>query len=373
MKGLKAAFITVLLMLITLICLAQETQSFTKPEDIDIYKFDPLQGNTVDSSQLVSKAYELYQKADYENAARYYLVYLQNAPDDATSWYNLSCCYGLLGNAEYAAKYLKIAYKKGFTDVGHVEQDTDFTKVKAEKDFVNAVDSLKTWNEKKAYYTGTMEYFKTEHFIPYWVHFPKNYDKTKPATLLIGLHGYGDKAYNFSYIWKYIEDANVIFVVPEAPYPFVEGNDAAFSWGPFAPMESKISQEAYDMVNDYILDLQKYMKSKYKIEQNWLMGFSQGAYFGYMLALKNPKEFDGLLACGGGLVTDVFKESDYKKAKNVTVIISHGKQDTMVPFEEATKAYDILKGKGFNVELQEFEGGHRVSPDGMKLFLDYIR
>jgi predicted esterase len=103
------------------------------------------------------------------------------------------------------------------------------------------------------------------------------------------------------------------------------------------------------------------------------MGFSQGAYFGYMLALKNPDEFNGLLACGGGLVTEVFTEKDYKKGKSVKVIISHGKQDNVVPFEEATKAYDILKAKGYDVTLQEFEGAHRVSPDGMKLMLDSLK
>jgi predicted esterase len=373
MNGLKTAVITVLFMLVISVCLAQETQGFTKPEDIDIYKFDPMQGKNADNKELAMQGYEYYQKGDYENAARYYLAYLQNSPDDATSWYNLSCCFGLLGNAEFAGKYLMIAYKKGFTDVGHVEQDTDFTKVRDEQDFVNAVDSLKTWNDKKAFYLGKMEYFPSKHMLPYWIHFPKNYDKTKPATLLIGMHGNGDKAYSFSYIWKYIEDSNVIFVIPEAPYPFVDGDKAAFSWRPHVPMESKTSELAYGMVNDYIMDLQEDMESKYKINQTWLMGFSQGAYFGYMLALKNPDEFDGLLACGGGLVTEVFTEKDYKKGNSVKVIISHGKQDNVVPFDEATKAYDILKAKGYDVTLLEFEGAHTVSPDGMKLMLEKMK
>ncbi len=373
MNGQKTALIIVLLVILWTAGFGQDSRGYTKPEDIDIYKFEPAQSAQNDSRQLMMQANGFYQKGDYKNSARYYLAYLQQNPDDSGSWYNLSCCYGLLGQAELAAKYLKIAYRKGFTDVGHVERDTDFDKVKEETNFAMAVDSLRFWNEKKAFYLGKMEYFPSRHHLPYWVHFPKNYDKSKPATLMIALHGYGDKAYSFSPIWRYIEDSNVILVVPEAPYPFVDGDRAAFSWAPFVSMDDPIWYKSYLMTEEYIISLQKHMKSQYKIDQTWLMGFSQGAFNGFILAIENPKVFDGLLACGGGLVTEALQEKAYKNARKLKVIISHGKQDRVVPFEEGQKAYDILKSKGLDVTLHEFEGGHSVSPEGMKEFLRYVK
>jgi phospholipase/carboxylesterase len=373
MNGQKTALIVVLLVVLWTAGFGQDSRGFAKPEDIDIYKFEPAQSVQSDSRQLMMKANEFYQKGDYENSARYYLAYLQQSPDDASSWYNLSCVYGLLGNAELAAKYLKIAYRKGFTDVGHVERDTDFDSIKQEKYFIQTVDSLRAWNDKKAYYTGEMRYFAASGYLPYWIHFPKNYDKNKPATLMIAMHGYGDKAYSFSPIWRYIEDSNVIFVVPEAPYPFVDGDRAAFSWAPFVSMDDSLWYSAYKKTEHYILDLQKHMASTYKIDQTWLMGFSQGAFNGFILAIENPTVFNGLLACGGGLVTDALQEKAYESARQLKVIISHGKQDRVVSFEEGQKAYDILKSKGLDVTLHEFEGGHSVSPDGMKLFLEKIK
>jgi predicted esterase len=354
------------------VCLAQAAE-FTPPEQIDIYKFDPSTTLQSDGRDLAEQGYAAYNKADYELAAKFYLAYLQRNPDDAGSWYNLSCCFGLLSQAELAGKYLKIAYKKGFTDTEHIKRDTDFSTVKEDKAFANAVDSLLYWNEKKANLLGEMSYFPSKHFLPYWLHLPKNFDKTKSYTLLIGLHGYGDKASNFSYLWRHLESDNVIFVVPEAPYPFVEGKDAGFSWGPFVPMEDKIFDQSWQMLDEYITDLADFMQKEYKIKQTWLMGFSQGAFNGYLLALKNPDEFAGLIACGGGLVTEVLKDKDYRAAKKMQIIISHGRQDKVVSFEEGQKAFEVLKSKKMNVKLLPFEGAHSVSPDVLKYFLDLVQ
>ncbi|MDD4309904.1 MAG: hypothetical protein PHO32_05945 [Candidatus Cloacimonetes bacterium] len=171
-----------------------------------------------------------------------------------------------------------------------------------------------------------------------------------------------------------MENEEVTFVTPEAPYPFVDGEDAAFSWGPFVPMDSEVFNQAFLKLDDYITDLRDFLHSKYKIEQTWLMGFSQGAYNGYILALKNPDDFDGLIACGGGLVTDVLTPKDYKKAKDMKIIISHGTSDKVVAYEEASKAYTILDKAGFkNLRLDQFEGAHTVSPNAFKLFLDWIK
>ena len=94
---------------------------------------------------------------------------------------------------------------------------------------------------------------------------------------------------------------------------------------------------------------------------------------GYLVTIKNPKTFNGLLACGGGLVTDALKGGDYKKAKKLKVIISHGKADTIVDPMEASKAYNVLKEKGFDVKLLEFDGGHSVSPAACRELLDRLQ
>lgn len=370
MHCFRAFGLLVLLLCLTSLSFAQT--GFVSPEEIDIYTFDPSAKLKDAPTSYMAIGYEAYTKADYETAAKYYLAHLQTNPTDSGSWYNLSCCYGLLGKADLAAKYLQVAYKNGFRDLEHISRDSDFDKVKAETKFVEAMDSLQTWAAKLAVYQGTMEYFPSEHFLPYWIHLPKNFDPAKTYPLMIGLHGYGDKAYAFTRLWRHIENEEVIFVTPEAPYPFVEGEDAAFSWGPFVPMDTKVFDQAFSMLDEYITDLRDYLHGKYKIDQTWLMGFSQGAFNGYILALKNPDAFDGIIACGGGLITDVLTAKDYKKARNLKIIISHGTSDKVVGYEEATKAYETLEKAGIkNLYLDQFEGAHSVSPSAFKKFLEW--
>ena len=160
-------------------------------------RFDPTEQVTTPTTNYRDKAYGFYQEGNFEQAARYYLAYLKNNPEDAGSWYNLSCCYGLLGGAKEAAKYLKIAYKKGFKDLNHIRMDKDFDSVKTAKTFTAALDSLQIWNEKEAFYKGKMEYFAVHQYIPYWIHLPKDFDAKKEYSLMIGLHGYGDVDHQF--------------------------------------------------------------------------------------------------------------------------------------------------------------------------------
>lgn len=355
------------------ILLAQTPSTLLNPESIDIYSFDPLSNQTADPTELLKNANTAYQAADYEKAARNYLAFLQLKPTDSGSLYNLSCCYGLLGKPELAAKYLQRAYKNGFRDLEHINNDQDFAKVRSSEAFSAAIDSLKTWNAKREKYSGKLEYFPLQQYQPYRLLLPEGFDKAKTYDLVIGLHGFGDKAENFAPLWRYLEKENVIFVVPEAPYAFPESDVPQFSWDPFLPRDSKISMDAFKYTSQYIVDLAVYLKKEYKINQTWLMGFSQGAYISYIIGIKNPKTFDGFLACGGGLVKEVMREKDYKAARKMKILISHGSQDKIVDYQESAEAAKFLTEKGFEVQMHTFEGGHSISKEAFPLMLGLMK
>lgn len=357
------------LLLVLAACAAQK--GLQTPESIDPYTFDPSQNKSGEAYS--AQAYTAYQKGDYEKAAKYYLAHLQTHADDNVSWYNLACSFGLLGKPEQAAKYLMQSYKAGYRDLDHIKADTDFTKVKSEPVFVAAMDSLQTWSDRRAFYQGEQKYLSTGVLMPYRLHLPNNYDPKKSYTLLIGLHGFGDKAQNFSQLWRYFEKEQVIFAVPEAPYPFTEG-EIGFSWNPFVEETDPQYMQGFSLLQGYVLGLQKELSGSYNIGQTWLLGFSQGAFNGYILALKNPAKFAGLLACGGGLMEQVLTDQEFEAARNLKIVISHGKQDPIVPFENAEKAMMTLGDKEFpNVWLDEFEGGHVVSPSVFKQWLQWLQ
>lgn len=349
--------------------IATSTPAFS-PDQIDIYSFEP--GAKPESASYSAEAISAYNSGNYERSAKYYLAYLQGKPEDSTAWYNLSCCFGLLGKPELAGKYLMRAYKAGYTDLEHIKADRDFSAVRAHAYFSATMDSLSAFSAKKQNLKGEMRYLPARALMPYYLHLPKNYDATKEYPLVIGLHGYGDVAAKFSSLWRYLEQAELIFVVPEAQYPFQEGN-IGFSWQPESEYFSEDSRLAYELMTGYLQDLQDSLAGEYKISQTWIAGFSQGAYMGYMIALNTPNRYTGLVACGGGLVIEALTNVDYKAAQSLCVIISHGNNDKVVPFTEGQKAYQFLREKGFSkLYMDEFSGGHTVSPTAITKMLSLI-
>jgi len=54
------------------------------------------------------------------------------------------------------------------------------------------------------------------------------------------------------------------------------------------------------------------------------------------------------------------------------VLLSHGRQDPVVPYQASEALRDQLQGAGAAVELLAFEGGHAIDPDlfpAMRRFL----
>ena len=373
MQRKKALWLMLFMLLIIVTSYAQQTLRPQTPDQIDIYNFDPLEDDDEDVTPYLEKATDYYQQGKFQQAAQYYLAYLAEEDDDADSWYNLACCYGLLGSPVEAAKYLKISYKKGYKDLDHISKDKDFDQVRTAKTFTMALDSLKVWSENEAGNKGKMGYFPIRQYGSYYLYLPQDYDAKKSYTLLIGMHGLGGVAHNFGGLWQYFKDKNIIYVVPEAPYAFPESKNSAFSWGPFVPMESKAMETSYGWVQSYVTGLAKKLQKKYNVKETWLLGFSQGAYFGYLLTLKNPDVFDGLVACGGGLKSENINNREFKKAKNLEVIISHGKQDRVVQYSESETAYNTLLQKKIPVTFIPFEGEHRVSKTALDAFLERIK
>ena len=99
-------------------------------ESIDIYSKDAGKFLEFNLDEYNKKAWESYQKQDFEEAAKNYLLLLQHNISDNNSIYNLACCYGLLGKENLAAEFLEKAFKSGFKDINHIKNDTDFDKVK---------------------------------------------------------------------------------------------------------------------------------------------------------------------------------------------------------------------------------------------------
>jgi phospholipase/carboxylesterase len=335
---------------------------WSNPELIN--PFQPNIGDFLDVNldSLLSKAYGDYQAGKYEEAAKYYLALLHYDISDANSIYNLACCYGLLGKDTLAAEYLARSVKAGFEDIGHIEQDPDFDKVRKSPVFVTVMDTVTALAKRKQADLGIVTFVEAPTILNCRVHLPDNYDSTRSYPLVIGLHGFGSNNDQFITLWKRFGNPDLIYAAPQAPYALFPGKEIGYSWAGAQPVD-KIARE---LSENYIAEVARSLTKQYKTTGTYLFGFSQGAAYTYTTGIKNPDLFKGLICFGGWLDTSWLTPAKIKAAKNLKVFIGHGKQDRMVEYQAGITSRDILKADGFKVTFKDFAGGHAVPEEVLK-------
>ncbi len=373
MKNSVYVFVSFVLMVFCTAALAEI--DWSKPETIDIDNPGLVKNFDVNPEKLVIEGWKAYQDKQYEKATQYYLAYLQNVKNDAGNLYNLACCYGLLGKADLAAAWVEKAVEAGWTDMEHLKNDSDFLLVRESESFKTTMSNL----EKKLSETkgdpGKMIMVASRSMIPVYVKLPAAFDPEKSYSLVVGLHGYGDNAEKYATLWDSNKlEIDFIYAAMEAPYPFSVGKEIGYSW--FLRMDPAEHTELMDiaggMTVSNVLNCIELLKKEYKTGKIFLTGFSQGAGLTFVTGLKNPGLFAGIAPFGGWLDTEIIKEDDLKAAKNLPVLIVHGTKDTMVEYESATKAEQILKDHGFAVRMVSFDGGHTVPVEGLMALKEMI-
>lgn len=357
-----------MLLICFFVCVTLFSLHSVNPSEIDsLFNYNYQQEN--------QKGTQLYSTGQYKGAIDAYMSFWIHNKDDFNSLYNIACCYGLLNQAELSGKFLLQSVKLGWSDYDHIKNDQDFNLVKENPEFDKYWQEVKKQLEQQEKGHGEISYIKVESKIRYRTVLPKNFDPKKEYILLIGMHGFGGNHYRFSEYSRLIENEEIIYVTPQAPYPmeFTMGKTSSFSWT-ISDMEEKPSlNHSGVLAMDYIVALTKTLKSKYNIKACYLSGFSQGAYMTYVTGLKNPKLYDGLICFGGGMIKDWITKSDIKKAKSLPVLIVHGSLDSTVKYSEATDAYEILQKNQYKVQLQTFEGGHNIPSAEFLKAIDWLK
>jgi phospholipase/carboxylesterase len=102
-----------------------------------------------------------------------------------------------------------------------------------------------------------------------------------------------------------------------------------------------------------------------------LVGFSQGAMMSLHVAPRRDIAVAGVVAISGKLINPSTLEVEAKVKPPVMLI--HGDQDPVVPFDEMSAAGDALVSNDFEVYAHVMKGaGHGIAPDGLQQALHFI-
>ncbi len=179
---------------------------------------------------------------------------------------------------------------------------------------------------------------------------PVSYDKNIPAPLLLLFHGaYGKDGGATGIAQEWANRSGALLLVPkstELTWDIVRG-----SCGP-------------DLA--FVDALLEWVMQRYTVDPSRIgvAGFSDGASYALSVGMMNGDLFRHILAFSPGFARRL------SRTGLPSVFVAHGKGDPVLPVEGARRIVQRLRGDGYDVRFQEFEGGHFVPRDLAENALD---
>jgi len=179
-----------------------------------------------------------------------------------------------------------------------------------------------------------------------------------PHPTLIVLHGFGQRAEEFSKVFEKLPSQGILVAAPQGAhqfYPKFPAREVGFSW--------LTRYERDQSVADFIGYMQQFvelLKNEHAADLTrlYVLGFSQGVSMAYRFWAHQAAPVRGIIAVSSDLPPDVVERLSFMRPTNVLLV--HGREDQMVSINKAREAETILRAHSIPVELLEFDGGHYV-------------
>ncbi len=202
----------------------------------------------------------------------------------------------------------------------------------------------------------------------YEIHRPANVDPNKKYPALFMMHGIGSNEKNMFSLVAGLEDQFFIFSIRghlQHPPGF-----SFFTIEAYGKPHRKVFDQGIENLTNFI----DYVTEQYNIDSRhlYLLGFSQGAILAKTLCLKLGNRIKGIIALSGYIPKFVKEEYDIKPVDEVSVFISHGQFDNVLPYEWGVASNEFFKELGADVTFKTYQEGHSVSLENQQDFTNWI-
>lgn len=197
------------------------------------------------------------------------------------------------------------------------------------------------------------------------------------TSVVVFLHGYGADGNDLLGLADPLAPhlPDTAFVAPDAP-DRCTNNPMGYQWASIPWLDGSSEVEAAsafarsaDLV-DVMLDelLEEHALSADRLI---LLGFSQGAMLSFHAAPRRAEPVAGIVGISGRLL--VPERLQAETLSKPPVLLVHGDEDDVVPFESMGAAGQALQAAGFKVYGHVMHGtGHGIAPDGLSAALTFI-
>ena len=202
--------------------------------------------------------------------------------------------------------------------------------------------------------------------------------KGKAKSAVIFVHGYGADGADLLGLADPLQPhlPQTAFYSPDAPEP-CSGNPFGRQWFSIPWLDGSSEEDQRRGLLAAAVDLNAFVDQVLADEglppeALALVGFSQGAMMSLHIAPRRDQPIAGVVAISGRLLAPEVLQAETKVKPPILLV--HGDQDPVVPFEDMNLAGNALVAAGFETFGHVMEGGgHGISQDGLGVTLQFLK
>jgi phospholipase/carboxylesterase len=203
----------------------------------------------------------------------------------------------------------------------------------------------------------------------------------EPEGTVIVLHGLGADGWDFVPIVRELdlpEDVALRFIFPHAPVRPVTVNngmempawyDIAMSDISRVPDEEGIRDSQGEVEAIIARERERGMEARRIV----LAGFSQGGAIALHTGLRRNEALGGIVALSTYLaLEDSLAREATRGSRSTPILMAHGTQDPIVPFQLAEASAATLRAQGYDIEWHAYPMAHSVCPEEIAAISDFL-
>ena len=202
--------------------------------------------------------------------------------------------------------------------------------------------------------------------LEHLVYYPSTTKASYPT--IVALHGRGTDQHDLIPLIESLEMSDTLVVSPRAPMPFnLGGYGAGYAWyeiGEEGRPDPATFLPSYKLLVKFVGEIKEAYPTD--TERFTLLGFSQGTVMAYAVGLTESSGVRAIAALSGYVPYRSGLPLQLQDLNALSVFISHGAWDELIPVELGRESAELLKKAGADVAYHEYPMGHEVGPQTLR-------
>ena len=196
---------------------------------------------------------------------------------------------------------------------------------------------------------------------------------TKPAPLLIAVHGYGAHKRYMMREAKLVAPDNFVIAAIQAPHPHFRRTDDGYRVG-FGWLSDHKPEEYVRLHHKFILDVIEKLASDELIDRGriFIYGFSQACALDFKFAFTHPETLRGVIGVCGGIPGDLETNPSYKPFSAETFYL-YGDDDEFYTQEQFQTFNEKLAGRIENYRSKHYAAKHEITDEMRADIKDWLK